>query len=622
MDFFGAQEQARKNTRWLVLWFALAVIGIAAAVYIALLFGTQFMQNTAMETYQTGAYDGSAPFELWDPELLGWTLVGVGGLIFAGSLYKYLHLSRNGGAKIALELGGRQVSRDSQDLHERRLINIVDEMAIAAGIPSPPLFVLDAESSINAFAAGARPSEAVVAVTRGTLERLSRDELQGVIAHEFSHILNGDMRLNLRLVAVLYGILLLTLGGRMLLYSARGRNGAPLAVGGLALIIVGSLGMFGGRIIQAGVSRQREFLADASAVQFTRNPQGIAGALSHIAGFGSKIEHPRAVEASHMFFGSRAKLAGLMATHPPIKERIQRIDPEWQSRQRAGEEQAQSTVPAPETTLGAAGFASGFSQQVGTVRPEHLDHSRSLIAALPATLIDSLHRPRGARATIFALLLSNDVEVRERQLAELDARFGPDVREECTRLNAEISTLPTGHRLPLLDLSLPALSQFVGNSRDEIIQVADELIAADGRSSSFEYVSRRLLRAVLLPETANGPLRSPSLRALRKDASLVLSLLAHAGHSEEAEARAAFSSAVSVAPLEGLEFELRNRRFSSVHLDDALSRLAATTPAFRRAFIDACASAVMHDTVVHPTEMELLRAFCQALDAPVPLLTP
>ena len=602
MDFFGAQEQARKNTRWLVLWFALAVIGIAAAVYIALLFGTQFTQNVNPGAYQTGAQAGPPSFVLWNPELLGWTLVGVGGLIFFGSLYKYLHLARNGGAKIARELGGRLVSRDSQDLHERQLINIVDEMAIAAGIPSPPVFVLDAENSINAFAAGARPSEAVVAVTRGTLERLNRDELQGVIAHEFSHILNGDMRLNLRLVAVLYGILLLTLGG-------------------LALIIVGSVGMLGGRIIQAGVSRQREFLADASAVQFTRNPQGIAGALSHIAGFGSKIEHPRAVEASHMFFGSRAKLAGLMATHPPIKERIERIDPEWKNRQRSGTEHARSTTTVADTPVGAAGFASDFPQQIGTVRPEHLDHSRSLLAALPNTLIDSLHSPRGARATVFALLLSHDAEVQERQLAELDARFGPDVREASARLSKEISSLPAGYRLPLLDLALPALSQFVGKSRDEIIKVADELIAADGKTSSFEYVSRRLLRAVLLPDVASGPLRSPSPRALRKDASRVLSLLAYAGHADEAEAQAAFSAAASVAPLEGLEFALQNRRFSSAHLDEALSRLAATTPAFRRAFIHACASAVMHDDVVQATEMELLRAFCQALDAPVPLPT-
>ncbi|HLW05115.1 MAG TPA: M48 family metallopeptidase [Azoarcus sp.] len=622
MDFFGAQEQARKNTRWLVLWFALAVIGIAAAVYIALLFGTQFTQNVNPGAYQTGAQAGPPSFVLWNPELLGWTLVGVGGLIFFGSLYKYLHLARNGGAKIARELGGRLVSRDSQDLHERQLINIVDEMAIAAGIPSPPVFVLDAENSINAFAAGARPSEAVVAVTRGTLERLNRDELQGVIAHEFSHILNGDMRLNLRLVAVLYGILLLTLGGRILLYSARGRNGAPLALGGLVLIIVGSVGMLGGRIIQASVSRQREFLADASAVQFTRNPQGIAGALSHIAGFGSKIEHPRAVEASHMFFGSRAKLAGLMATHPPIEERIQRIDPDWKNRQRSGKEQTRSPVQDSAAPLGAAGFASGFSQQVGTVRPEHLEHSQSLLAALPATLIDSLHRPRGARATVFALLLSRDTAVRERQLAELETRFGPDVRNECARLSAEIASLPAGYRLPLLDLALPALSQFVGHSHDEIIQVADELIAADGRTSSFEYVSRRLLRAVLLPDTANQPLRSPSLRALRKDAGLVLSLLASAGHADETEARAAFDAAALVAPLEGLEFQPRNRRYSTAHLDEALTRLAATTPAFRRAFIDACASAVMHDGVIDPTEMELLRAFCQALDAPVPVPIP
>src|SRR5690554_3186394 len=238
MDFFGAQERARRGTRWLMLWFALAVVGIVAVVYLAL----------ALVTGMSAEAQGE-PATLWRPVLLGWTLAGVGGVILAGTLYKLARLARNGGATIALDLGGRPVSRSTTDVRERRLVNVVDEMAIAAGIPAPPVYVLDAEAGINAFAAGARPAEAVVAVTRGTLEQLDRDQVQGVVAHEFSHILNGDMRLNLRLVAVLHGILLLTLAGRTLLRGARGsgRNGAPLAIGGIMLVVCGYLGVFAGK---------------------------------------------------------------------------------------------------------------------------------------------------------------------------------------------------------------------------------------------------------------------------------------------------------------------------------------------------------------------------------------
>lgn len=605
MDFFGAQERARRGTRWLVLWFALAVAGIVAVVYLALVFGTRFSNDAQ-----------AAPTTLWRPVLLGWTLAGVGGLILAGSLYKLARLARNGGATIALDLGGRPVSRSTTDVRERRLVNVVDEMAIAAGIPAPPVYVLDAEAGINAFAAGARPAEAVIAVTRGTLEQLDRDQLQGVVAHEFSHILNGDMRLNLRLVAVLHGIVLLTLAGRTLLRGARGsgRNGAPLAIAGMMLVVTGYLGVFAGKLIKAGVSRQREFLADASAVQFTRNPQGIAGALARIADIGSDIHHPGAEEASHMFFGTGSKLSSLLATHPPVDERIRRIDPAWKVRERIRGKPRASTADLP--PAGVSGFAAG----IGQVSPEHLVRGRTLIAGLPDGLVDVLHRPRGARTALFALLLSRQADTLTRQLDGIEVRFGAEVRAECAELAATLRTLPAGRRLPLLDLALPALSEFPKGARDEIVTVVDALVAADGRTSTFEFVARRLLRAVLDPAPAGAPhMRVPAAR-LRSDVARLLSLLAHAGHAQEDDARAAFTAAAAIAPFDALEFQADRKGFSSADLDALLERLASTTPHFRARIIDACASAVSHDGHLHATELELLRACCQALDAPMPLL--
>lgn len=626
MDFFAAQDHARRSTRWLVLWFALAVLGIIAVVYLAAAF--------ALRTFGTDALYGPPP-PLWNVDLFLGVAVGLSGLILAGSLYKIIHLSRDGGARIAEELGGRLVSRSTTDLRERRLINVVEEMAIASGIPAPPVYVLDAEGSINAFAAGARPAEAVVAVTRGALEQLPRDELQGVVAHEFSHILNGDMRLNLRLLAVLHGILLLTLTGRILMRSAgrSDRNGLPFVVAGVALAVTGYIGVLCGKLIKAGVSRQREFLADASAVQFTRNPSGIAGALARIGKIGSAVQHPRAEEASHMFFGSSARLSSLMATHPPVEERIRRIDPVFQTRQRIRDRkrsaaaesasQPEAASPAP-AHPGISGFApERLSAAVGTVTPDDVDRAHALIEALPAELTEALQRPSGARSLILALLLSPQAEVQAGQLQEVERSFGLDTREECARLARSLQTLGAGQRLPLLDLALPALSEFADAARAELLAGVDVLIRADGRTSAFEYVARRLLHAVLLPARNRLLPSYVSPAKLRRATGRLLALLARAGHADEAQARAAFQAAAARAPFDGeWHFEDHASRFSSIELDRILDKLSTTQPRFRQKLVEACAAAALHDARVTASEMEVLRAVCQALDSPLPQLDP
>jgi Zn-dependent protease with chaperone function len=286
MNFFEHQEAARRNSRRLVVLFALAVIAIVIAVNVAATVLFQMFAAPVGLRWQSGSLPNGFYFT---------NTVVVLGLIFGGTLLEMNRL-KAGGVAVAQMVGAREVDTSTRDLLDRRLVNIVEEMAIASGVPMPRVFVMDAETSINAFAAGHSIDDAIVAVTRGTLTRLSRDELQGVIAHEFSHILNGDMRLNLRLIGVLYGLLIVALAGRFLLeLGGRSRGGgdrssgsaiAVLVAAGLALWVLGYIGVFFGRLIKAGVSRQREFLADASAVQFTRNPDGIGGALRKIAGLG------------------------------------------------------------------------------------------------------------------------------------------------------------------------------------------------------------------------------------------------------------------------------------------------------------------------------------------------
>ena len=325
MDFFEAQEYAQKRTKWLVLWFALAVIAVVAAVdFLFYLFLGQKMGEDLV------------PF-------LAMVSFATAGIIVIASLFKTKQLGR-GGEVVAHDLGGRLVMPGSTDFQEKRLLNIVEEMAIASGMPVPQVFLMDEEESINAFAAGTEPSNAVIGVTRGCVQRLTRDELEGVIAHEFSHILNGDMRLNMRLMGIVFGLLVISIIGRgmveMLRYQSQGRRrnskeggGALLALFliGLGLLVIGSLGVLFGRLIQAGISRQREFLADASAVQFTRNPSGISGALKRIGGLAglTKMKSAKASEASHMFFSNGGMFSFGLATHPPLDVRIKAIEKNW-----------------------------------------------------------------------------------------------------------------------------------------------------------------------------------------------------------------------------------------------------------------------------------------------------
>jgi len=335
MDFFGQQARARTKTTALVLYFVLAVVFIIAAVYTASLLIMHFTQVPV----DAGAPVGLASWRSiapWDPLLFGWAVFGTLGVVLVGAVYKFLRLSR-GGSEVAEELGGRLLDAEPTDADERRLRNVVEEMALAAGVPVPKVYVLDKDEGINAFAAGHSTKDAAIGITRGGMTLLTRDELQGVIGHEFSHVLNGDMRLNIRIMGVLFGIVCLTVIGRVLLYSRGGgasRGRAPMMLLGVALLVVGALGVLFGRLIQAALSRQREMLADASAVQFTRNPAGLAGALRKIGSVGARIDSPHAGEASHMFFenGLGKPVFGWLATHPPLAERIRAIDPGWDGR--------------------------------------------------------------------------------------------------------------------------------------------------------------------------------------------------------------------------------------------------------------------------------------------------
>ena len=640
-DFFQQQDAARRGTARLVLLFALAVLAIVVAVELVLAATMGFLGRDP----ETNEIDWSA---VADPRLLllavGGTLLVVGG----GSLYKVAQL-RGGGRVIAEELGGRLVDGSTSDPVERRLLNVVEEMAIASGTSTPPVYIMDGETGINAFAAGFGPQDAVIGVTRGAATTLDRDELQGVIAHEFSHILNGDMRLNIRLMGLLHGIFLIGMIGyfilRMSFYSGAGggrsrdsKGALPILALGAGLAIVGFAGTFFGNLIKAAVSRQREFLADSSAVQFTRHPGGIAGALKKIGGFvtGSKVENPNAPQASHMFFGrATSGFSAMFSTHPPLGERIRRIDPSWD-----GEfpelPEAGDAVPGTVAPAGAAGFAgaeaavpspdiSNAVSQVGQPTPAHVAYAAELIDRLPEPVVAAAHEPYGARAVVYALLLDRDPGPRRLQLAHLEAAADDGVYEETVRLAPLVEELDPGLRLPVVELALPALRALTSWQYQRFQENLVELVEADEVIDLFEWsLQRILLRDMQVSFGRTGPtrVRHRSAGAVESSLAVLLSVLAYVGNREAQAAEGAFAAGWRVLSLAERRL-LTHEECGFAALDAALVELDRAAPQVKKHALEAAVACITADRQVTVEEGELLRAVSAWINCPMPpILTP
>lgn len=638
MNFFEHQDIARRNTRRLVILLTLAVlslIAITTALFALAMFYVD-MNSQGVNAGQTG--EG-----FWSRlvDLVGWQALGTIALVVLvavalGSLFKFIQL-RGGGKAVAESLGGKLINGASTDANQRKLLNVVEEMAIASGTPVPPVYLLD-EAGINAFAAGHSPQDAVIGITRGAIEQLDRDQLQGVIAHEFSHILHGDMRLNIRLVAILNGILVIGLLGHMLLrgsyYRSIGRSSrnnsqmAFMAVG-LGLIVIGYTGTFFGNWIKAAVSRQREFLADASAVQFTRNPDGIAGALKRIASYpqGSKLQASDAAEFSHMYFGQAMSSAfsRLMATHPPLEERIKRIEPHWDATKEREAVQAQTETPE------AAGAASGFQSEdlpagsiiaaslaaIGQARPQHLERARELLNELGSRLREAAQEPSSARALVFGLLLASDSDIQKQQWEALQQRLDQRDLQALRPLIESAQQVKAHSRLPLLELALPALKQLSEPQYRQFKTLVDQLIAADGRISLMEWALTQILRHNLEP--SEGVQSALKLRFCQSECQLLLSITAHAGARDQATAQSAFDAARAQLPLTELSLVARDQ-IKLPQLERALERLRRLKPLEKPAVLKALAAAITCDRQITALEAELFRALADGLDCPIPPL--
>ncbi len=655
MNFFEEQEQAKRNTGKLVILLCLAVAGLIAISSVAV----------AAILALLGPSDPTNPYEPATAEsflsqwlaVLDWQLVGtvaalVVGVVIAGSVFKHFQL-RRGGKAVAESLNARPIDPSTTDFEERKILNVVEEMAIASGIPVPPVYVME-DPGINAFAAGHTPQDAVIGVTRGCITLLNREELQGVVAHEFSHIFHGDMRLNTRLVATLNGILLIGLMGYILLRSAPWRRSSSrdnsafimMAIG-LLFVVVGFAGTFFGRLIQAAVSRQREFLADASAVQFTRNPDGIANALKKIGGYhaGSQVQAPNATEYSHMFFSPAvgSAFSRFMATHPPLEQRIRRVQPDWDGNFTVPEARPASEArpdidrssAARHAVLAAAAGTIGRSalpwqesvlparasldaiEAIGQPSPEHVNYAQQTIARIDPVLREAAHDVYSARALIYGLMLDASEPVRARQLEALERHAEPDTYRHVVELADSVAVLDPRSRLPLVALSLPALKQLSDEQYIRFRACLDGLIMADRHVSLMEWALYRIV--VHNIEEPAQPANTTALNTSRDDCEVLISALAHAGHENDADARLAFDAAVSGLPLP--ELTLRSADAATpAALEPAVIRLANLAPSDKRLLLQALARAVEHDGVVTVTQAELLRAIADSLDCPLPPL--
>jgi Zn-dependent protease with chaperone function len=621
MDFFSAQEAAKKKSAVLVTYFMLAVAFIIAGVYGALLFAWT-------------SYDDAAA-GLWHGDLFLYTALGVLLVVLTGIITKSLALSKGGEAVAAL-LGGVPINPNTDDPDERRLLNVVEEMAIASGLPVPRAFVLPAEKGINAFAAGLKTSDAAVAVTAGCLQRLNRDELQGVIGHEFSHILNGDMRLNVRLMGIIFGIFMIASIGRGILrggartrVSTSGKKGGgawPILVAALILLAIGYIGVFFGRLIQAAVSRQREFLADASAVQFTRNPPGLAGALKKIGGHteGSRLVNPHAEEASHFFFSAFRKsfFTGWLSTHPPLEERIQRLKPSFRGLARQDR---------PGIAAGSIGddriqiSPSGLAANVGSPQPQNILNAEKLIKNLPPPVREASHEPFGAQALLYCLLLSEERKERKNQLDWLQAHADPGALREVSVLMPLIDRIGRGHRLPLADMAMPALKILSPQQYQAFRRMVQSLVAADKKVTLFEYALHRMLVRHLDGFFSKEKREHKTYRTvylLEEEVFILLSTLAWTGHQEKGAAQEAFTQGLAILEVRGAHSVIEKEKCTFQSLDAGLEKLGRATPALKKKLLTACVACISHDQWITLEEFEILRAVADGMHLPIPPVFP
>jgi len=626
MNFFEHQDKAKKHSARLLLFFSAAVVALIIVLSVAVGFVITLVDANSALTFQQSLL---SDFSL---KIIAIVAVLVVFTVIVGMLVKASEL-KSGGKAVAAAMGAKLVSASTNDFYEKRLLNIVEEMAIASGISVPSVFVLD-DDSINAFAAGYGVDDAVVGVTKGTLRYLNRDELQGVVAHEFSHIFHGDMRLNIKLVSWLHGIMLIGHIGRLLLRgtsktrtsSSRKRNDgvAVILMLGLVLTVGGYVGSFFGGLIKAALNRQREYLADASAVQYTRNPDSIAGALKKIGANakGSIVSNANADEFSHIFF-SQALTQGflrLSATHPPLEERILRIEPRWnkiyppllpqnEQLQDTKSDKTQFFKKGVATAVTAAAVLEKIDE-IGTIQQEHLNEAKNLIDAIDTQLNEFAHQPFWARAVVWLLLISEDATLKQTQLALIPNTLKQT--PEFATIEKMIKAQSIDKTIPLIEICALALKELSPPQYDEFKSIMGKLIKADAKVTFFEWALFTMV--VKSVEGVKYQNKSYKLANVKNEVNILLSMLAHAQQKAE-DKTPAFHKALQTLQMQPKEIDAT---INFQKLEAALQKLLHLNPMEKLQLVRAMIACVSYDETINQTQMQLLKAIGYAIDVALP----
>lgn len=647
MNFFAHQEQARKQSRRMIVLFTVAVIAIVLAIDAVVYFGLGLWQET-----ENGVRASQSGYLLLSTVVV---LLVIG----LSTLYRISSL-RGGGDTVARQLGATRITPGSHEFAYRRLRNVIEEIAIASGVPVPEIFVLEDEMAINAFAAGYTPADAAITVTRGCLDKLTREEMQGVIAHEFSHVLNGDMRLNIRLMGVAFGILVLAVVGRKIMEGAahsRRREGGGIVILGLGLLVVGYIGVFFARIIKASISRQREYLADASAVQFTRQTEGIAGALKKIGGLaaGSKLGNHKGEEVAHMLFGDGVGYSALFATHPSLVDRIKRLQPGfnpaefgeiakmWMNPVQVGETDstgaslsgfaprvaardrhadASSAVGLPSPDREIRLSANAVTSQVGHPGTDDYAAAALLNNSIPESLRQAAHDREQVIPLILALALDADASIRSRQLELLAAHYDPGTLANLQNMHGQIAALHPMQHLPLAALAFPALRRRPRQHLQILVAALERVIKADGRVSLAEYCLAKLVGIQVIDALDPAASRvggRVKLNDVMGDLRDLYSIVARYGHADAASARKAYLLGMNEVNGRAIVDYSPPENWAQA-LDRALPRLNRLAPAGKELVVRGLVHAIGADSAVTVQEAELLRTVCAALHCPLPPL--
>ena len=639
MDFFARQAATRRQSRWMVVLFLIAVAAIVVAIDFVVVTTVAILQ-----LQDDGGLLASQDLSLARyPVVIVLTTIVVIGTIGISSLVRTVSLAA-GGSKVAEQLGGTRVGADTADPLRRRLRNVVEEMAIASGVPVPQVYVLEREAGINAFAAGYSPANAAITVTRGALVNLNREELQGVIAHEFSHVLNGDMRLSTRLIGLLFGLTVIAMVARTILRvgpRSTGRKGSGLGliyIAALVVLALGWIGLFFGRLIQAAVSRNRESLADASAVQFSRNPTGLRNALVKIGalGIGSKFSDADAEEVAHLLFAEG--VPRLFATHPPLVERIRELDPRFQAsefdevRKRMNEERAMAgeaaegdaaaAPPRPSPLEGAVALApAAVASLVANPGEEHVQQAQAMLASLPPSFRQAARDPLRATALFLALAIDREPAARDSQLGFIRQHFGGEFLDVAMHMLAEADALTPVQRMPALLQVFASLNQLARTERVSLLQCLNGLLVRESRASVFAYALRKLAQ-VQLQDNLDPRRRTAGYlgaAGARDELQVLFSVLALEGSADEQAARQAYDAGMALL-LPGIRPPLAKLGHWPPKLDAALTRLDRLQPEAKGSLVKALVTTVAHDERMTVPESELLRAFCAVLHCPLPPL--